>query len=91
MTVLLPLHRSHGLPPAEDSMRATCGAPPLCRQRPDDTSPLPLRLCLLPRRPLPAAADGTPRTEGTMMIHMDPHIPYIPAFLLNFVLGVLAP
>lgn len=42
-------------------------------------------------RPLPPAPDGTPRTEGSLMIYMDPHIPYIPAFLLNFVLGVLAP
>jgi hypothetical protein len=25
------------------------------------------------------------------LIHLDPHIPFIPAFLLNFVLGVLAP
>jgi len=25
------------------------------------------------------------------MVHLDPHIPFIPAFLLNFVLGVLAP
>jgi hypothetical protein len=26
-----------------------------------------------------------------MLAHIDPHIPFIPAFLLNFVLGVLAP
>ncbi|KAL4425457.1 hypothetical protein ABPG75_009473 [Micractinium tetrahymenae] len=42
-------------------------------------------------RPLPAAPDGTPRTEGSLLLHLDPHIPFIPAFLLNFVLGVLAP
>lgn len=43
------------------------------------------------RRPLPPSPDGTPRTEAALMVHLDPHIPFIPAFLLNFVLGVLAP
>lgn len=42
-------------------------------------------------RPLAPSADGAPRTEGSLLIHLDPHIPFIPAFLLNFVLGVLAP
>ncbi|PRW59375.1 START-like domain [Chlorella sorokiniana] len=42
-------------------------------------------------RPLPPSPDGTPRTEAALMVHLDPHIPFIPAFLLNFVLGVLAP
>ncbi|KAI7841817.1 hypothetical protein COHA_004346 [Chlorella ohadii] len=41
--------------------------------------------------PLPPSPDGTPRTEAALMVHLDPHIPFIPAFLLNFVLGVLAP
>lgn len=71
---------------------ARSSAPPL---------PLPLLLrttaCTLhhhlrpARRPLPAAPDGSPRTEGSLLVHIDPHIPFLPAFLLNFVLGVLAP
>ena len=45
-----------------------------------------------PGRPLPASPHGGgPRTEGTLLAHADPHIPFIPGFLLNFVLGVLAP
>lgn len=51
----------------------------------------PPLFALAPRRPLPAAPDGTSRTEGSLLLHLDPHIPFIPAFLLNFVLGVLAP
>ena len=56
----------------------------------------PIRPCAIwagppARRPLPPNPDGTPRTEAALMVHLDPHIPFIPAFLLNFVLGVLAP
>jgi hypothetical protein len=52
---------------------------------------LPALPCLPACRPLPIEPGGAPRTEGSLLIHLDPHIPFIPAFLLNFVLGVLAP
>jgi len=42
-------------------------------------------------RPLPAGPGGKPRTFCQLMVHIDPHIPMVPAFLMNFVLGVLAP
>lgn len=42
-------------------------------------------------RPLPVGDDGGQRTEALMIAHMDPHIPYVPAALVNFVLGFLAP
>ena len=31
------------------------------------------------------------RTDAHLMVHLDPHIPYVPASLVNFVLGILAP
>ena len=42
-------------------------------------------------RPLPVGPGGRPRTFCQLMVHIDPHIPMVPAFLMNFVLGVLAP
>jgi hypothetical protein len=30
-------------------------------------------------------------TEAELCVHLDPHIPYVPAMLVNFVLGILAP
>ena len=66
-----------GLPLVPRSRHASSALPP-----PSDTPA---------RRPLPAAPDGSPRTEGSLLLHLDPHIPFLPAFLLNFVLGVLAP
>ena len=38
-----------------------------------------------------AAADGTPRTKGTILQIVNPHVPHVPGFIVNFVLGVLAP
>jgi len=32
-----------------------------------------------------------PRTDAHLMVHVDPHIPYVPSSLVNFVLGILAP
>jgi len=32
-----------------------------------------------------------PRTEAHLMVHLDPHIPYVPSSLVSFVLGILAP
>ncbi|KAH7623547.1 hypothetical protein Ndes2526B_g01991 [Nannochloris sp. 'desiccata'] len=32
-----------------------------------------------------------PRTDAHLMVHLDPHIPYVPSSLVNFVLGILAP
>lgn len=37
------------------------------------------------------AADGKPRTKGTILAIVDPAIPHVPAFIINFVLGVVAP
>lgn len=42
-------------------------------------------------RPLPPAPDGTPRTNASLIVHIDPHIPYVPAALVNFALGIIAP
>jgi hypothetical protein len=47
-------------------------------------------------KPLPAqAADGDKNgrdlTEAHLMVYLDPHIPFVPGFLINFVLGILAP
>jgi hypothetical protein len=42
-------------------------------------------------RPLPPGPDGGPQTEAFLQVHLDPHIPYTPATLVNFVLGVLGP
>lgn len=36
-------------------------------------------------------ADGTPNTKGTILAIVDPRIPHVPAFLVNFVLRVVAP
>ncbi len=36
-------------------------------------------------------ADGTPRTRGSMLAIIDPHLPMVPTFLINFVLRVLSP
>lgn len=41
-------------------------------------------------RPLPAETPGaTLRTQCDLVAMVDPHIPYVPAALVNFVLGVL--
>ena len=61
--------------------------PPACIPTPPPAACPHLLAC----RPLPIRPGGVPRTEGSLLIHLDPHIPFIPAFLLNFVLGVLAP
>lgn len=37
------------------------------------------------------AAVPAQRTEAKLLVHLDPKIPLIPGFLVNFVLGVLAP
>ena len=42
-------------------------------------------------RPLPPSEDGSPQTEAHLVVHLDPHIPYVPGSLVNFVLGILAP
>lgn len=34
---------------------------------------------------------GADRTEAHLMVYLDPHIPFVPGFLINFVLGILAP
>ena len=36
-------------------------------------------------------AEGKPRTKGTIMARIDPHLPHVPQFLVTFVLSVLAP
>jgi hypothetical protein len=38
-----------------------------------------------------ANADGKHRTLGTIISHLDPHLPFVPAFLVTFVLKVLSP
>ena len=47
-------------------------------------------------RPLPGAVNEVtgavaPRVESRLVVHLDPHIPYVPASLVNFALGILAP
>lgn len=34
---------------------------------------------------------GKQLTEAHLMVYLDPHIPFVPGFLVNFVLGILAP
>jgi len=41
--------------------------------------------------PLPPSADGKPRCHATMLVHNDPNMPHVPAFLVNFALNVLSP
>ena len=36
-------------------------------------------------------ADGVHRTRGTIISHLDPHLPFVPSFLVTFVLKVLSP
>ncbi len=31
------------------------------------------------------------RTKGTVVTHMDPHLPYVPTFLVSWVLKVVSP
>lgn len=40
---------------------------------------------------LPPSSLSSQTTEAVMLIHVDPHIKYIPSMLVNFVLGILAP
>ncbi|BDA43839.1 hypothetical protein COCOBI_05-0180 [Coccomyxa sp. Obi] len=40
---------------------------------------------------LPPKADGTPRTRGIVMGHLNPRLPFVPGFLVNFVLKVASP
>lgn len=46
-------------------------------------------------RPLPPLEQqnksSIPRTDAHFMVHLDPHISYVPSSLVNFVLGILAP
>lgn len=43
-------------------------------------------------KPLPRDPnDGKDKTEAFLLAHVDPHIPYVPGWLINFVLGILAP
>lgn len=46
--------------------------------------------CIL-LRPQPTGADGEAHTEAHMLVNLDPHIPFVPGVLVNFVLGILAP
>lgn len=39
----------------------------------------------------PVCADGRPRTKGTVLAHLDPRVPFVPAFLVNFMLKVASP
>ncbi|KAK9818228.1 hypothetical protein WJX72_009079 [[Myrmecia] bisecta] len=41
--------------------------------------------------PLPPGPDGKARTRGTMLAHVDPQLPFVPAVLVNFVLKVMSP
>lgn len=36
-------------------------------------------------------ADGKPRTKGTVVAHLDPRLPFVPSFLVNFMLKVASP
>jgi hypothetical protein len=36
-------------------------------------------------------AGNRQRTKGTIVTHMDPHLPYVPTFLVSWVLAVLSP
>ena len=36
-------------------------------------------------------ADGKTRTKGTMLIHLDPRVPFVPGWLMSFVLKVMSP
>lgn len=42
-------------------------------------------------KPLPPAADGSPRSMGAVVAHMDPQLPMVPSWLVEFVAKVLAP
>jgi hypothetical protein len=39
----------------------------------------------------PSSSLSSHTTEAVMLIHVDPHIKYVPSMLVNFVLGILAP
>ena len=39
----------------------------------------------------PFHADGKHRTRATAMAHINPHLPFVPAFLVNFILRVASP
>ena len=38
-----------------------------------------------------SSTDGIPRTKGTILQIVNPHVPHVPGFIVNFVLSVLAP
>lgn len=42
-------------------------------------------------KPLPPGPDGRPRTLGTVVAEMDPHLPSVPSWLVEFVAKVMAP
>ncbi|KAL6764870.1 hypothetical protein V8C86DRAFT_2465022 [Haematococcus lacustris] len=39
----------------------------------------------------PAQPGGSPRTRVTMVLHVDPHLTFVPQFIITFVLKVMAP
>ncbi len=39
----------------------------------------------------PVCADGRPRTKGVVLAHLDPQVPFVPPFLVNFLLKVASP
>lgn len=42
-------------------------------------------------QPYPCTADGRPRTKCIVVANLDPHVDYIPQFLVTFVLKVMSP
>ncbi|EIE25651.1 hypothetical protein COCSUDRAFT_39952 [Coccomyxa subellipsoidea C-169] len=40
---------------------------------------------------LPPSADGRPRTKGVVVAHLDPQVPFVPPFLVNFLIKVASP
>ena len=38
--------------------------------------------------PLTLSTDGTPRTKGTILAHLEPRLSYVPGFLVTFILRI---
>ena len=51
---------------------------------------MPVCFIKLQPRNLPGS-NGVSRTNASMIVNLDPHIPYVPGALINFVLGIIAP